>query len=281
MAAFAEFIYTELLRPAPLKRMANAFLLSILPATVRVGPAVIHLNPSDPVVSGALALRVFERDELAFFSRICHEGMTVVDVGANVGVYSALAMHLTGANGAVVAIEPHAESRRFLELTIKANATAKGRPYIFDCAASDHEGTAQLFLNPQNKGDNRLYRSDQTPCAQSASIQLRTVDAILDELDIRAIDILKIDVQGSEFSAITGAATTIRNSPGMMLLTEFWPEGIRQATGRAPQCYVELLKDLGLSLFELKRGRLLPFSSDWANRLTGRRYANLVGVAET
>ena len=37
----------------------------------------------------------------------------------------------------------------------------------------------------------------------------------------------------------------------MMLLSEFWPDGIRQA-GRAPERYLELLRDLGLTLFELK-----------------------------
>ena len=88
MTTLAEFIYTRLLRPAPVRRVTNAILLSIVPKTVRVGPAIVHLNPSDPVISGALALRVFERDELAFFSQRCRAGMTVLDVGANVGLYT-------------------------------------------------------------------------------------------------------------------------------------------------------------------------------------------------
>jgi FkbM family methyltransferase len=279
--ALAEFIYTRLLRPAPVRRAANAILLSIVPETVRVGPAIVHLNPRDPVVSGALALRVFERGELEFFSQRCREGMTVLDVGANVGLYTALAMHLAGANGTVVAIEPHAESRRFLELTIQANAATKTPVHVFDCAASDREGTAELFVNPHNKADNRLYRSEATPHAQSASVRLRTIDAIVDGLGLSAIDILKIDVQGSELSAITGAAKTIRNSPGMILLSEFWPEGIRQAAGCAPQRYLELLSDLGLSLFELKRKRLVPLLFDRAIRLRGGRYLNLIGLAKS
>ena len=86
MTTLAKFIYTRLLRPAPVRRVTNAILLSVIPNTVRVGRAIVHLNPSDPVISGALALRVFERRELAFFTRSCREGMTVVDVGANVGV---------------------------------------------------------------------------------------------------------------------------------------------------------------------------------------------------
>jgi FkbM family methyltransferase len=280
MTTLAEFIYTRLLRPAPVRRVTNAILLSVIPNTVRVGRAIVHLNPSDPVISGALALRVFERRELAFFTRSCREGMTVVDVGANVGLYTALAMRLTGADGTVVAIEPHTESRRFLEMTIKANAGTRTQVHVSDCAASDHEETRLLFVNPQNKADNRLYRSEATPYAQSAPVQLRTIDAILVDLGIHTIDILKIDAQGSEFSAITGAANSIRNSPGMMLLSEFWPDGIRQA-GRAPERYLELLRDLGLTLFELKRTRLLPLSSDWPSRLIGSRYLNLIGIAKT
>jgi hypothetical protein len=65
--SFSEFVYTTLLRPAPLRRLANAMLLSIIPKTVRVGPATVHLNPNGPVLSGALALHIFERQEIRFF----------------------------------------------------------------------------------------------------------------------------------------------------------------------------------------------------------------------
>jgi FkbM family methyltransferase len=282
MTSLAEFIYSELLRPAPLKRVANSIILSILPKTVRLGPAIVHLNPADPVVSGALTLRVFERQEIAFFLQACRSGMTVIDIGANVGVYTALAMHCAGPNGKVVAIEPHAESRQFLAKTIDANAErllSHARPHVFDCAAADHDGIGRLFLNPDNKADNRLYRSDATRNIQSSPVQFRTVDGMLAELGIEKIDILKIDVQGSEFSAISGAAKTIKNSKGMILLTEFWPDGIRQASGRDPQCYLDLLRELGLNLYELKRGTLAPITPDLIERLTGRRYTNLVGTS--
>ena len=146
--ALAEFIYTRLLRPAPVRRAANAILLSIVPETVRVGPAIVHLNPRDPVVSGALALRVFERDELRFFSQRCRPGMTVLDVGANVGLYTALAMNLTGADGTVVAIEPHAESRRFLELTVQANAATRTPVHVFDCAGVRPRGNGRAVRQP-------------------------------------------------------------------------------------------------------------------------------------
>ena len=59
----AEFIYTVLLRPRPLRRAANATIRALLPERIRVGEATVWLNPDDPVISGALTLGVYERRE--------------------------------------------------------------------------------------------------------------------------------------------------------------------------------------------------------------------------
>jgi hypothetical protein len=53
------------LKPPPLKAAANAAIRLMLPRTIQRGAATVVLNPKDPVVSGALAFRVYERNELA------------------------------------------------------------------------------------------------------------------------------------------------------------------------------------------------------------------------
>jgi FkbM family methyltransferase len=278
MTSLAEFIYTTVLRPAPLRRLTNAMILATLPKTVRVGPATIHINPSDPVLSGALALRVFERQEIKYFSSICRPSMTFLDVGANVGLYTALAMHLCP-GGRVISIEPHSESREYLRRNIAANsAEGNAQVSVFGCAASDREGTGQLYVNLDNKADSRIYLSEAATKGHTLEVPIRTVDSIFAELSLSSVDLLKIDVQGSELQAIEGASKTIRNSPGMILISEFWPEGIRKASGRDARDYVELLNDLGFDLFELRGGSREPLDPNWATRLTGRRYANLIGV---
>ena len=130
--------------------------------------------------------------------------MTVVDVGRMQDL-RALAMRLTGADGTVVAIKPHTESRRFLEMTIKANAGTRTQVHVSDCAASDHEGKASCSSIRRIKPIIDCTNPKQPP-TRNAPVQLRTIDAILVDLGIHTIDILKIDAQGSEFSAITGAA---------------------------------------------------------------------------
>ncbi|MGY8649957.1 MAG: hypothetical protein ACKVKM_03995 [Verrucomicrobiia bacterium] len=49
----AEFVYCYLLRPWPLRPLANWAIRQLLPAQVNFGEAVVVLNPDDPVVSGA------------------------------------------------------------------------------------------------------------------------------------------------------------------------------------------------------------------------------------
>ena len=91
--SLAEFIYTEILKPKPLKALVNRVLLRIIPECLQVGPATLYLDPSDPVVSGALTLSVFEPSELTFFQKhFCGTGI-FLDIGANIGLYTILGMH--------------------------------------------------------------------------------------------------------------------------------------------------------------------------------------------
>ena len=116
----AEFIYTVLLKPPLLRRGANYILTSMLPRTINVKGATIHLNPSDPVVSGALTLRSYEKEEIDFFVKWFQPGMTFVDVGANVGLYTGLALHIS-ADARILCIEPDKNSSLYLKKTIQSN----------------------------------------------------------------------------------------------------------------------------------------------------------------
>jgi FkbM family methyltransferase len=272
----AEFIYTVLLKPRPLRRVANAAIRTLLPQRVRVGDATVWLNPDDPVISGALAFGVYEHGEIAFFRSRFGAGMTLIDVGANVGLYSALALSTPGFHGRVLAIEPHAESRRYLQKTIESNG---GAAEIIALAASDHAGTLSLHKNPENKGDNRLYADPLLRDAESVGAD--TLDNICRRAGIGSAQFVKIDVQGAEAQVVRGAAALLGASRECILMTEFWPYGL-QRCGADPFEYLEMLGALGFRLYELtgKRGTLTALDSPEAliERTQGRRYANLVGM---
>jgi FkbM family methyltransferase len=269
----AEFVYTVLLRPRPRRRAANATIRALLPQKVRVGAATVWINPEDPVISGALALGVYERGEIAYFRSRFAADMTFIDVGANVGLYSGLALSTPGFRGRVLAIEPHAESRAYLQKTIQANG---GAAQICDLAASDSPGTLTLYKNPENKGDNRLYPD---PLLRGEErIAADTLDNICRRYSISSAQFIKIDVQGAEAQVMRGAKELLAASSDCVLMTEFWPYGLARC-GADGLAYLQLLQDAGFRLYELGRD-LAPVNDARAlvERTQGRHYANLVGI---
>ena len=271
----AEFVYCYLLRPWPLRQLTNWTIRQLLPKQVEIHGATVVLNPTDPVVSGALRFGVYEKAETLFFQSACRDGMTFLDVGANLGYYTALAARAVGPNGRVLAVEPDPDSFGYLEQTIAANAV--GNVEAFPVAASDAPAMLPLYISTDNRGDNRLYASDEG--RPQVEVKARPLDALLREKKIETVDLIKIDVQGYEPKVIAGLRETIIASPNLTLLTEFWPQGMTEAGGDANE-FLKTLRELGLTLHELKPdGSLaeLTNDTDLIARHRGRRYTNLIG----
>ena len=272
---FAEFVYCYLLRPWPLRQLTNWTIRQLLPRQIEIHGATVVLNPTDPVVSGALHFGVYEKAETRFFQSACRDGMTFLDVGANLGYYTALATRAVGPNGRVLAVEPDPDSFGYLEQTIAANAV--GNVQAFPVAASDAPATLPLYISTDNRGDNRLYASGED--RPQVEVTARPLDALLRENKIDKVDLIKIDVQGYEPKVIAGLRETITASPNLTLLTEFWPQGIDEA-GENANDFLQTLRGLGLTLHELQPdGSLaeLTDDTDLIARHQGRRYTNLIG----
>ena len=286
--SFAHFIYTEVLKPKPLKALTNAILLRIIPETIQVGPATLHLDPNDPVVSGALTLRVYEHSEQALFAKYLHGDMTLVDIGANLGLYTVVSMHHLDAGGRIVAFEPHPKTYEFLQKSVAANQTNGKicpRVDIFKLAATPEPSTQELRLNPENRGDNRTYHGTyqgKTEEWDTLPVEGRPVDDVLAELGIDEVNFVKIDIQGYEQKAISGFQKTLACSQNVILLSEFWPKGLKESGGGAIE-YLQMLTNLGFTLYVLNQkphGSVTPLE-DWnalIDSLPERKYTDIVGV---
>jgi FkbM family methyltransferase len=286
--SLAHFIYTEVLKPKPLKALTNAILLRIIPETIQVGPATLHLDPADPVVSGALTLRVYEHSEQALLAKYLRRDMTLVDIGANLGLYTVASMHHLDAGGRIVAFEPHPITYKFLQKSVAANQTnsrACPRVDTFNLAATPEPCTQELRLNPENRGDNRTYHGTYHGKMEewdTMPVEGRPVDDVLAKLGIDEVNFVKIDIQGYEQQAISGFQKTLARSQNVILLSEFWPKGLEESGGSATG-YLQMLTDLGFTLYKLNQkphGSVTPLE-DWdalIAHLPGRKYTDIVGV---
>jgi FkbM family methyltransferase len=155
------------------------------------------------------------------------------------------------------------------------------RPENLQKAASDHTGRMTLHTSSDNRGDNRLYANEL--CQGSCEVEVEPVDSILMANVIEAVDLTKMDVQGYESHVLAGMKDIVRNSTKIVLLSEFWPDGLRRA-GSDPARYLLDLQALGLNIFELTdEAEIVPVTNpdELIRRFPGRRYTNVVGLKGT
>ena len=86
-----------------------------------VGGVELLCDAADAAVTPGLLSGHYEAHLSAVFEKYCTSGMTVVDVGANLGYYSLLASRLVGPTGRVVALEPNSENCRLLLSSLRLN----------------------------------------------------------------------------------------------------------------------------------------------------------------
>jgi FkbM family methyltransferase len=101
---------------------------------------------------------VFGAAEIGLLGRFCREGMSVLDIGANVGFHTLLFARAVGAGGHVWAFEPDPENftvlLRNLEMNPYRNVTA------VPSAVGAATGKASLYRSPFHC-DHRVYRTKE------------------------------------------------------------------------------------------------------------------------
>lgn len=140
-------------------------------------------------------------------------GDWAVDLGANVGNYTARLSELVGPSGRVVAIEPVPETFELLASNLARfplrNVT------LLNLAASDRVGLAGMSVPTLDTGLENRYMAHLTETGGSLNVLSLPVDCL--DLPIR-VRLVKIDVEGHELSALRGMrALLVRDHPVLII----------------------------------------------------------------
>ena len=218
----AQAVVISLAQRTRLKRGAFRPMLSRLVNLLRAGPLDVEYqgasfrfhHQASATERGALFNPDYNLEELEFLRAHTPSGGVFVDVGANVGTYAMVLARHVGANGRVIAIEPHPVT--FARLSF--NNAASGFTQVNLVAAA--AGPADSELTIETDGDNLGASHVVTGAAARDAIRVPSwrLQRILEEAGISEVDALKIYVEGFEDRVLTGF---FRDAP-----VSLWPRAM-------------------------------------------------------
>ncbi len=189
--------------------------------------------------------------ELSFLRNVVHQGDTILDVGANVGVYSLTLAEGAGPSGGVVAFEPAAVSVAQLRRNLELNPHLE--VVVEPVALSDAPGQGALFHVGDAPTTFTLGSASGTTCE---SVFLTTLDAWVMANPLNRIDIIKIDVEGHEPAVLRGGAHVLQRSQPLVMF-EVSEEALRR-NGYDVTAPFDLIGELGFDVYRLADGLLVP-----------------------
>ena len=267
------------------KEVARLLRRVLPPATLtlrHVEPGLtLRVNVRRHVMFWSGGLNRFEPYTVRALRAAVEEGDTVLDVGGNIGFFSTLLSRYAGPSGRVLAFEPEPANLGLLRENLARNGCANVT--VIPCAAGLEAGTAVFSLDAATGATGRLgvgatagELAVGTGTVHLIETAVETIDGVADRLEA-APDVIKLDIEGGELQALTGALETLRRHR---------PIVVSELTGESGGDVVRLLDGLGYLLWDLESGRTVgpgdqPFMvvaipSERADSPRGRRVRGTV-----
>jgi len=167
----------------------------------------MELDGRDMVTQTILMAGIWEPKVTKWVNSSLKPGDVFVDVGAHVGYYTLLAAKLVGESGKVVAVEPNPPTIVRLEKDIALNPFKN--IIVQKVACTDKETTLKFYQAPlENTGESSMNKGN---AHQGSEISVPGVplDKIVQDLGIKRVDMVKIDVEGAEMMVLGGMTNII------------------------------------------------------------------------
>jgi FkbM family methyltransferase len=141
-----------------------------------------------------------ERDVLKLSKALVKEDSVIIDVGGGYTIRFAK----KAIKGKVIAIEPNSENYKFLLLNIYYNDVKN--VIVYKTIAYSHRGKIEFFENKDVPAMSKVVTNN----SNNLEIEAITLDEITKSNELKKIDLIKIDVEGSEYEVLKGSEYTLK-----------------------------------------------------------------------
>lgn len=166
----------------------------------------------------------------------------VVDIGANIGLFSLLAAS-TSPDITVYAFEPAPDSFALLQKNITANGCINIHPYQYAVSGTTCE--MELYLDAASLGDSMIQEwVGEDSIVGTERVECISLDDLFARCGLKSCDYLKIDCEGSEFDLLFSASGETLNKV-RTIAVEY-----HEHRGRKASDLAQLLKTHGFRTLE-------------------------------
>lgn len=159
-------------------------------------------------------------------------GMTVYDVGANIGYISLMAARLTAPDGRVFAFEALPANIQRLKQNITLNNLEK-RVFVQQAAVVDTDGKVTFYMHrsgAMGKAAGSAGRDEKYQ--QSIQVDGVALDDFVFQQDQPKPDLIKLDIEGGEGMALAGMSRILKEVRPVFLIELHGEQAARQVWDR-------------------------------------------------
>ncbi len=182
-------------------------------------------------------------------ARAIRPGMTVVDVGANLGYFTLLMADRVGEQGRVIAFEPNPPIVARLRRTLSLNGFAE-RTTVSDAALFDENGVEALLVSPVGEPKN-AHLTSIAGLSAGSNVHPLTTRRLDSFPEVAKADVIKIDADTAEEKIWRGMSGLFALKRPMTIFMEF-----AAARYADPGQFLAEIKASGFTIarLDLKRG---------------------------
>ncbi len=205
----------------------------------------------------------FEPSTLRLYNKLVKSGDVVLDIGANIGSHTLPLAKLVGDNGCVYAFEPTDFAVNKLRNNLNLNPDLVKRVSICQAMLVSNENTLvekELFSSWPLVGSDNLHEKHKGQLMATVGASAVTLDNFIKENNITQIDFIKLDVDGFEYSVLSGGEKILEIFKPTILM-ELAPYLFKDQKDEFIKM-IELYKKLGYFFYDANNRNTLPVDAE-------------------
>ncbi len=176
---------------------------------------LMEVSANDHIEKYLFWYGAYEKKEVTTMQALLTADSVVVDIGANIGYYSLMAAEKVTA-GRIYSFEPVTKNLGKIERNISLNKFTVIHP--IQTAISNVSGSTTIYISADDNSGMSGLRTAENFSGQSETVKCLTLDEAVIEYNLPKINLIKIDVEGSEVNVLKGMMKIITEQKPIILI---------------------------------------------------------------